>query len=186
MTNLPASIRTASTTSGGLTLRPATAGDAPFLFRLYLETQGAELAHAPLPEAHRQALLASQFKAREQHYRERFPGAQCQIVELGGEPIGRQLVAQTDAQVLVIDIGLVPAHRGRGIGTALLRSLLAEAAGRASSVALRVRHENPARRLYERLGFAIVDQDELLVTMLWVPATDGGSPHREIAHENAA
>lgn len=51
-------------------------------------------------------------------------------------------------------IGVRPEARGRGIGEVLLRALFAEAAGSYPAIVLSVRDENPAGRLYERLGFS--------------------------------
>jgi ribosomal protein S18 acetylase RimI-like enzyme len=59
-----------------------------------------------------------------------------------------------DDELRVIDIALLPEHRGRGIGTALMTWVTAIADREARSVTLHVEPWNPARRLYERLGFA--------------------------------
>ena len=50
-------------------------------------------------------------------------------------------------------IAVLPAHRGLGIGTTLLRHLIEEARGVYPGMVLSVRSGNPAARLYERLGF---------------------------------
>jgi ribosomal protein S18 acetylase RimI-like enzyme len=51
----------------------------------------------------------------------------------------------------------MPEHRGRGIETALLRGLLAEADAAGKSVSIQVERVNPALRLYQRLGFAVAE-----------------------------
>ncbi|MDR7168857.1 ribosomal protein S18 acetylase RimI-like enzyme [Nocardia kruczakiae] len=53
-------------------------------------------------------------------------------------------------------IGVAPQLRGSGLGTTLLRRLLTDARQRYEAVSLSVRQTNPALRLYERLGFAVV------------------------------
>lgn len=53
-------------------------------------------------------------------------------------------------------IAILPAYIGKGVGTQLLTHLLAAARERYSSVVLSVRATNPARRLYERLGFVVI------------------------------
>ena len=52
-----------------------------------------------------------------------------------------------------MSIGVKPKARGQGIGEKLMRALIGEAARRGLSLNLSVRSDNPARRLYERLGF---------------------------------
>jgi GNAT superfamily N-acetyltransferase len=55
-----------------------------------------------------------------------------------------------------ITIGVTERVRGQGVGGTLLRALIAEAARRGIGLCLNVRHDNPARRLYERIGFRLV------------------------------
>lgn len=59
-----------------------------------------------------------------------------------------------------LSMSLLPSHRGRGVGTRLLRRLLAEAGGRFNAVSLSVSETNRARRLYEREGFVAVGEPE--------------------------
>jgi ribosomal protein S18 acetylase RimI-like enzyme len=55
-----------------------------------------------------------------------------------------------------IIIGVTPHSRGQGVGRMLLDPLIAEASRRGVGLCLNVRHNNPARRLYERAGFHLV------------------------------
>lgn len=60
-----------------------------------------------------------------------------------------------------LSISLRPAHRGRGIGTELIRRLLAELAERGiAEVSLSVQQSNPAHRLYRRLGFTVLHEHD--------------------------
>jgi GNAT superfamily N-acetyltransferase len=61
-----------------------------------------------------------------------------------------------DERTPEITIGVKPHLRGRGVGGILLHALFAEAARRGVGLCLNVRHDNPARRLYERVGFRLV------------------------------
>jgi ribosomal protein S18 acetylase RimI-like enzyme len=64
-------------------------------------------------------------------------------------------------------IGVSPAHRGCGIGTAMLRELIAEAQSAGlSAISLSVEPDNQARRLYERHGFQRVAELDGALTML--------------------
>jgi ribosomal protein S18 acetylase RimI-like enzyme len=61
-----------------------------------------------------------------------------------------------DGRTPEVTIGVSGAARGEGIGGRLLSALIAEAERRGVSLCLNVRHDNPARRLYERIGFRLV------------------------------
>ena len=63
-----------------------------------------------------------------------------------------------------LSIAVLPQYRGQGVGTQLLTHLLASEGGR-SSISLSVSANNPAVRLYERFGFAIVSKSDESLTM---------------------
>ncbi|MGW8779396.1 N-acetyltransferase family protein [Streptomyces sp. NPDC055796] len=65
---------------------------------------------------------------------------------------------------------LDPALHGRGLGSAVLRSLLRRTDADGAPVRLNVLQGSPARRLYERLGFTVVAEDPVDVFMLRAPA----------------
>lgn len=71
-----------------------------------------------------------------------------------------------------LSIALLPECRGRGIGTQLLEAMLEAARTRYTALSLSVSPENPARRLYERLGFVVVGQHGPALTMQIVFAPD--------------
>jgi len=91
------------------------------------------------------------------------PGDFGFIAEQNGEIIGadwaRRLSAEElrvpygDDETPKVSIGVNPNARGQGVGEKLMRALIDEAARRRLGLCLSVRSENPARRLYERLGF---------------------------------
>ena len=64
-----------------------------------------------------------------------------------------------------LSIALTPNWRGQGVGTRLLQHLLEAASSRYLAISLSVSSDNPARSLYERLGFAIVGVSESTLTM---------------------
>ncbi|MEU1210351.1 GNAT family N-acetyltransferase [Nocardia sp. NPDC005825] len=59
-------------------------------------------------------------------------------------------------------IGVAPESRGTGLGTALMTALLDAAREQYDAVSLSVRLENPAHRLYQRLGFVEIDGSEMI------------------------
>ena len=145
----------------GMTLRPAAEADEPFLRHVYGTTRSDELAAMSWGEATREAFLDQQFTAQAVDYRRRFPEARFLVVEREGKPIGRLYLADSDDAVHVLDIALLPQHRGHGLGEALLR-WVAEGGRR---LTLSVARWNPAQRLYLRLGFTVVADDGVYLAM---------------------
>lgn len=141
------------TAAQGLTLRPITPDDREFLYHLYASTREDELAPVPWSEEQKEAFLRQQFNAQHAWWTENYPGASFDLVLLDGEPIGRLYVDRWEREIRVVDIALLPGHRGSGIGTALLSRVFAEADRDGKAVSVHVEIFNPARRLYERLGF---------------------------------
>jgi ribosomal protein S18 acetylase RimI-like enzyme len=140
-----------------LELRPADRDDEPFLFALYVSTRAEELAIVPWDDAQKEAFLRMQFDAQRRHYATHYPAAAHDVVLVDGEPAGRLYVDRREEEIRIVDIALLPVYRGRGIGTALLTPILEEADAGGKTVSIHVEHNNRARRLYERLGFAQVE-----------------------------
>ena len=79
-----------------------------------------------------------------------------QIVGIAGEDAGYLVLHRGRDPWYLSSIVLMPAFQGRGVGTALLTDLLEQADAAGMRVDLQVMKVNPARRLYERLGFEAV------------------------------
>ena len=146
-------------------LRPAGPDDRDFLLRVYASTREEELRLVDWSDEQKAAFVEQQFEAQDAYYREHYHPATFDVIEDGGEPIGRLYVARWEDEIRIMDIALLPEHRGHGIGTALLRALLDEAAEAGQRLSIHVELNNPARRLYERLGFAPVEERGVYVLM---------------------
>jgi ribosomal protein S18 acetylase RimI-like enzyme len=138
-------------------LRPVEPGDREFLYRVYASTRTEELAVVPWDEAEKEAFLRAQFDAQDRWYRENYPHATYEVIEVDGEPAGRLYLHGGASEVRIVDIALLPAYRGNGVGSSLLRHLLAEADAACKRVTIHVERLNPALRLYERLGFSVAE-----------------------------
>jgi ribosomal protein S18 acetylase RimI-like enzyme len=139
-----------------VSLRPARDEDEALLYRVFASTREAELAPLGLDEGQKTTLLRMQYTAQHQHYRAAFPGAEYLVVLRAGQPVGRYYLYRGPDEFRVLDIALLPEHRRAGIGGALLGALLAEADLAGRPVRLHVERNNPAIRLYERLGFKCI------------------------------
>ena len=136
------------------TLRPMRDEDMEFLFRLYASTREEELAVVAWTPEQKEAFLRHQFQAQHAHYQQHYAATSTfNVVERGGRPIGRLYVARWAREIRIVDIAILPQHQGRGTGEALLRALLDEGDAAGKPVSIHVEANNPARRLYERLGF---------------------------------
>lgn len=142
-----------------ITLRPAQAADQDFLFRLYAATRTDELRIAGCDSQALALLMRLQFDAQRQHYLRLYPDAEHAIVDHAQGPLGRWYVHRSAHEIRLVDICLLPAARGQGIGGGLLRRLLAEGAQAGVPVRLSVAAGNPARRLYQQLGFTETGSD---------------------------
>jgi ribosomal protein S18 acetylase RimI-like enzyme len=146
-------------------LRPAGDGDRAFLAEVYASTRADELAMLPWSDEQKAAFLAHQFEAQDTHYRAHYDGAAFDVIEVDGERAGRLYVHRGAREIRIVDIALAPAFRGRGLGTGLLRALIAEADSGGRTLSIHVEMKNRARRLYERLGFRAVGEHGPYVRM---------------------
>jgi ribosomal protein S18 acetylase RimI-like enzyme len=162
-----------NTLANGTELRPAEEGDAVFLDRVYASTRVEELALVDWDQATKDAFLAMQSAAQMRYYRQVYPDADYLIVTVDGHPAGRLYVARLPDEIRLVDVALLPEYRGRGIGTALISGVLAEARAADKVVRVHVEIFNRAMRLYERLGFGKVEERGVYWLLEWSPARGG-------------
>jgi len=148
-----------------ITLRAETGADRDFLRGLFDQVRVQEFAG--LDPAMLRPLLDMQFMAQQQSYRQAYPGARFEVIEVDGIPAGRQVVAQSGGVLHLVDIALQAQWRGQGIGGALLRKLQHEAAGAGLPLHLQVALNNPAEALYRRLGFKETGMSGMHRAMEW-------------------
>jgi ribosomal protein S18 acetylase RimI-like enzyme len=151
-------------------LRPVEEADRAFLLDLYASVREPELARVDWDDATKRSFVEQQFAAQDLHYRTNYPGATLDIVEVDGERAGRLYVHRGPSDIRIMDIAVAPAYRRRGIGTRLLETLIEEADTSGRKLSIHVEMENPARRLYERLGFAPAGEHGVYVLMERPPA----------------
>jgi ribosomal protein S18 acetylase RimI-like enzyme len=126
------------------TLRPTTADDRDFLFAL----------HRAAMRPYVDATWGWDDDEQARMFDQNFDPAGQQIVQLDGVDAGMLAVEETDDEICLDVIEIHPRFQRRGLGTEVIRSVLARGAATGKPVTLRVLHTNPrARSLYERLGF---------------------------------
>lgn len=150
--------------------------DRELLLAVYSSTRVEELAQVPWAPGAKEAFLRQQFEAQDAYYREYYPRASFDVVEVQGRAAGRLYVDRWPYEIRIVDIALLPEFRGRGAGEALLRELIAEAGASGRSLTIHVEQGNPARRLYERLGFvAVAERGHNTLMSAGPPLREGAS-----------
>ncbi|MEA2203823.1 MAG: hypothetical protein QOE77_599 [Blastocatellia bacterium] len=152
-----------------VTLRPATAKDDAFLFKVYRSTRAEEMALSGWLDVEQRSFLKMQFQLQRDFYKQQFPEAEHVIILSGGEPAGRMMVDRTRADELRgVDIAVLPEFRNAGVGSLLIKGLLAEATAAGIPFRIQVERSNhKAIRLYERLGFSNEGETETHIAMEW-------------------
>ncbi len=142
-----------------ITLRDVAPEDEGFLREVFGCTRAQELAAVSWDNEQREAFLRFQFDAQDSHYRSQYPEASYQLILNDTEPVGRLYVFRTAAEIRILDITVLPQYRNTGIGTSLIRDLVADADRGAKAVTIWVEQFNPSRKLFQRLGFAKIQDD---------------------------
>lgn len=150
-------------------MRSIVPEDEQFLCALYASTRADEMAITPWSEEEKTNFLRMQFTAQHTYYQEQFKTVDFDIIELNGTVIGRFYIDRREDEIRLIDIALLPEHQGAGLGKLMMQLLLDEAADKALPVRLHVEGNNPARRLYDRLGFKPIADKGVYEMMEWRP-----------------
>ena len=143
----------------GIELRAAREEDGGFLYGLLKATMQDYVAQ----------IWGWDEEWQQAYFQERFDPRRERIVILKGEEIGVLAIEETEDEVFLSKVYILPEYQGQGIGTRLMRAVLDRAFGRGLPVTLQVLKVNPARRLYERLGFAAVGETETHTLMKAIP-----------------
>lgn len=150
-----------------VSFRPVKEEDEEFLLSVYASTREEEMTRVEWSDAQKEAFLRMQFNAQALHYRERYPQASLEVILADDEPAGRLYKAVLEDEIRIIDITLLPRHRGRGIGAPIIRDILNEAASIEKAVRIHVESFNRSLGLFHRLGFAPIEHNEIYTLMEW-------------------
>ncbi|MFK7972212.1 MAG: GNAT family N-acetyltransferase [Bacteroidia bacterium] len=149
--------------------QPITDADLPFLNKLYASTREEELSVTGWSSKEKTAFLDQQFHAQHTFYQEQFAKARFDIIIQDQTPIGRRYIEVRSDEIRLIDIALLPAYRGQGIGKTLMEQVLDEGRMHNLPVRIHVEQHNPAMRLYTRLGFEKIGDTGVYFLMEWKP-----------------
>jgi ribosomal protein S18 acetylase RimI-like enzyme len=148
--------------------RPVAKSDEAFLYELFCSVRTPALGPANLPAAALEPLLRMQYAGQRTTYASHFPRAEHSIVLQDGQPVGACYVSRSEEEIRLVNVALLPAQRGAGLGTALVHGLQDEARASGRPLHLSVDVSNVgARRFYERLGFEDLDRSPTHIEMAW-------------------
>ncbi len=154
-----------------LVLKHHSEVDLPFLLRLYTSVRRDEFAVANWPKLQLNSFLSEQFSAQYHHYCQHYNTEHFDIICSQEQAIGRLFVdywLDERQEIRIVDISLLPEYRSLGIATYLFKKLFVEAQHLRLAVTVHVERNNPARHLYERLGFTLKTvTDEVYLLMEW-------------------
>ena len=143
--------------------RPAASDDEPFLRALYATTRPDV---AGWEDEAREAFLDLQFRAQQREWGARFPDSTHELILIDGDAIGRVWVAWRPTECVIVDLTLLPEQRRSGIGTQIVRELLADADARAVPVRVTVERTNgPSLAFCAGLGFEVVAGDPVYAVL---------------------
>lgn len=142
-----------------LTTRPAVDADLAFCWRLHLALR-----------AYVEATWGWDEDDQRRRFSEWFNCAPLSIVEFAAQPVGMLRVELDTDPVRLLNLAVTPDLQRRGIGTAVIEGVVCQAFPRA--VSLQVLKANPARSLYERLGFEVSGESDTHWLMLRMPRAE--------------
>ena len=148
-------------------LRSMLPADAEFLYQLYASTREEELSRVPWLPSQKDAFLRMQFRAQSAYYGQVYPNLESGIVMVEGKDAGRLLVAESETELHIVDISMLPEYRNAGIGTRLIRGVFDRAALSEKVVGIDVEIFNRARKLYDRLGFEETGREGVYAHLRW-------------------
>ena len=132
------------------TLRPAGEADVVFLWHLRVAAMKEYVART-----------WGWDEVFQRHYfREHLDLSRLEIIVVEDVSIGALSVEARAGVTFLANIEIVPEYQGQGIGSAIIRDRCDQARQKGEAVELQVLKVNPARRLYERLGFREVGETE--------------------------
>lgn len=143
-------------------LRPGRAEDFDFARALYMSSMKPLL----------QALGAWDPDVKEIAFKTYFEEGGIRVITREGRDVGWIQVSQTDQEFCLDQLHLVEAARNQGIGTALIKATIAEASEQGKNVSLSLVKGNRAIKLYKRLGFHQVAEDETKIHKRFVTGDD--------------
>jgi ribosomal protein S18 acetylase RimI-like enzyme len=142
-----------------IALRPARQEDVDFARELYFETMRGMI----------EELLGWDQRRQEDGFVSWFKLEEAAIIVADGRPVGWFQTRVNEQEIFLGSLYVSPEMQRRGIGSDVLRQLVSQAVRASKTLRLAVMRNNPAVKLYERLGFQVTHDDQYKLYMQFVP-----------------
>lgn len=136
-----------------ITFRKIEETDLPFLRQVYKSTREEELKMVDWPELQQEQFITQQFEAQHDYYQQVYNQATFELILCDNEAAGRLYLWESEKQIRIVDISLLPQFRNKGIGSQILNHLVEKSETTSKILSIHVECYNPALSLYKRLGF---------------------------------
>jgi len=163
--------RMSTATTLAVTTRPMIEDDAMLLFELYASARAEELSRSGWATPQQRSFFRMQAQNQEQFFCRHHANLDRRTICINGFSAGRVLVDRGPDCFTIVDFGMLPSFRSRGIGTMVIAAVLADAAEAGVPVEMEIHRANVALRLARRLGFEVAHDDGDRVLLRWTPAT---------------
>lgn len=157
----------------GIQVRPMEPRDEIVFRRLFAQVREPELRAATWPAADKKLFCDSQYTLQDRHYRQHYADFEPWAICRDDTVIGRLYLATFDDLLILMDITIAVSERGKGIGSTLLFDVISQADVQGREMRLHVEPDNPARRLYRRMGFIELEQGGIYLEMQRLPTDTG-------------
>jgi len=97
---------------------------------------------------------------QESVFRKNYVPAKIRVITFDGEDIGMISLEERDDVIFLRSIEILPTHQNQSIGARIIQHIIADAIPKQKPVLLNVLKVNPAKRLYERLGFSVIEETD--------------------------
>jgi len=143
-----------------LATRPAVPEDADVIFSLMERTMRDYVIAA---------YGAWDPRWQRERFNQHFAPANIQVLRLDGQDVGTLWVEERERILFLRSVQVIPEVQRRGVGAAAVRLFLGDANKRGLEATLQALRVNPARRLYERLGFHVTGETATHFLMSFSP-----------------
>lgn len=152
-------------------LRPVVDADRPLIATIFADGRAADYARWGLSPEQLEALVQHQSAAQWLHYQSHYPASVHSLICVGDTAVGRVWLDQGEDALRLLDLTVLSAWRGRGIGGRILDGLKADARRSGRSIGIWL-SDSEDKTWWARRGFEPQEQRDFHQRWDWTPAGD--------------